>query len=93
MVLKVTKEKLRSTDEGRKTLSSLLPKFAAENAFSCDSNRIQMGEQDLEVSLNINNACYHHSCKNAYNSRNYERLIKKKNEILMPRIKTFRKVL
>ena len=36
-----------------------------------------MGEQDLEVSLNINNASYHHSCKNAYNNRMYEPLIGK----------------
>ena len=33
---KVTKEKLRSTDVGRKTLSSLLPKFAAKNALPFD---------------------------------------------------------
>ena len=56
---------------------SLLPKFAAKNALSFDINCIQMGEQDLEVSLNINNASYHHSCKNAYNNRMYERLIEK----------------
>ena len=56
---------------------SLLPKFAAKNALSFDINCIQMGEQDLEVSLNINNASYHHSCKNAYNNRMYERLIGK----------------
>ena len=74
---KVTKEKLRLADEGRKTLSSLLPKFAAKNALSFDINRIQMGEQDLEVSLNINNGSSHHSCKNAYNDSMYERLIEK----------------
>ena len=74
---KVTKEKLRSTDVGRKTLSSLLPKFAAKNALSFDINRIQMGEQNLGVSLNTNNASYHHSCKNAYNNRMHELLIEK----------------
>ena len=72
---KVTKEKLRSTDKGQKTLSSLLPNLLQLNALSFDINRIQMGEQDLEVSLNINNASYHHSCKNAYNNRMYECLI------------------
>ena len=76
----VTKQKLRSTDEGRKTLSSLLPKYAAKNALSFDINRIQMGEQNLEVSLNINNASYHYSCKNAYNNRMYERLIEKEKQ-------------
>ena len=39
--------------------------------------RIQMGEQNLGVSLNTNNASYHHSCKNAYNNRMYELLIEK----------------
>ena len=56
---------------------SLLPKFAAKNALSFDIHCIQMGEQDLEVLLNINNAAYHHSRKNAYNNRMYERLIEK----------------
>ena len=55
----------------------MLPKFAAKNALSFDINRIQMGEQDLEVSLNINNGSSHHSCKNAYNNRMYECLIEK----------------
>ena len=36
-----------------------------------------MGEQDLEVSLNINNASHHHPRKNAYNDMMYERLIEK----------------
>ena len=58
----------------------MLPKFAAKNALSFDISRIQMGEQDLEVSLNINNASYHHSCKNAYNNRMYERLIEKEKQ-------------
>ena len=58
-------------------LSSLLPKFAAKNALSFDFNHIQTVEQDFEVSLNINNASYHHSCKNAYNNGMYECLIEK----------------
>ena len=36
-----------------------------------------MGEEDLKVPLNINNASYHHSCKNANNNRMHERLIEK----------------
>ena len=58
----------------------MLSKFAAKNALSFGISRIQMGEQDLEVSLNIDNASYHHSCKNAYNNRMYERLIEKEKQ-------------
>ena len=61
---KKTKEKLRSTDEGRKSLTSLLPKFSTKNALSFDIKRIQTEGQDLKVTLNNSNASYHHSCKN-----------------------------
>ena len=43
---KKTKEKLRSTDEGRKSLTSLLPKFSTKNALSFDIKRIQTEGQD-----------------------------------------------
>ena len=39
-----------------------------------------MGEEDLKVPLNINNASYHHSCKNANNNRMHERLIEKRKQ-------------
>ena len=45
---KKTKEKLRSTDEGRKSLESLLPKFSTKNALSFDMKRIQVKGQDLK---------------------------------------------
>ena len=74
---KKTKEKLRSTDEGRKSLESLLPKFSTKNALSFDIKRIQIKGQDLEITLNNNNVSHHHSCKNAYNIRMYKRQLEK----------------
>ena len=55
---KKTKEKLRSTDEGRKSLTSLLPKFSTKisNVFK------QKGR--ITITLNNSNASYHHSFKN-----------------------------
>ena len=38
---KKTKEKLRSTDEGGKSLAALLSKFSTKNALSFDIKRIQ----------------------------------------------------
>ena len=60
---KKTKEKLKSTDEGRK------------NALSIDIKHIQIQGQDLEITLNNSNASYHHS----YNSRMYKRQLEKEN--------------
>ena len=53
---KKTKEKLRSTDEGWKSLASLLPKFLTKNALSFDIKRIQIEGHDPEITLNNNNA-------------------------------------
>ena len=74
---KKAKEKLRSTDEGRKSLASFLPKFSTKNALSFDIKRIQIEGQDLEITHNNNNASYQHSCKNAYNDRIYKRQLEK----------------
>ena len=74
---KKTKEKFRSNDEGWKSLVSLSPKFSTKNALSFDIKCIQIEGQDLEITLNNNNASYHHSCKNAYNNRMYKRLLGK----------------
>ena len=68
---------MRSTNEGRKGLTSLLPKFSTKNALSFDVKRIQIEGQDLEITLNNDNASYHHSCKNAYNNRMYKRQLEK----------------
>ena len=76
---KETKENLQSTDDGRKSLASLSPKFASKNTLGFDINRIQTEREDLEINLNNNNACYHHSYKIVYNNRMYERhLVKEK---------------
>ena len=53
---KKTKEKLRSTDEVRKSLASLLPKFSTKNALPFDIKRIQIEGQELEITLNNHNA-------------------------------------
>ena len=66
---KETKENLRSTGNGRKSLELLLPKFASKNDLGFDINQMQIEGEDLEITLNNNNACYHHSCKNAYSNR------------------------
>ena len=62
---KKTKEKLRSIDEGWKSLASLVPKFSTKNALSFDIKHIQIEGQDLEITLNKSNTSYHRSCKNA----------------------------
>ena len=74
---KETKENLQSADDGRKSLASLLSKFVSKNALGFDINQIQIEGEDLEITLNNNNACYHHSCKHAYNNRMYERQLGK----------------
>ena len=74
---KKTKEKMRSTDEGRKSFASLLPKFSMKNALSFGIKRIQIEGQDLEITLNNSNAFYHYSCKNAYNNKMYKRQLEK----------------
>ena len=50
------KEKLRSNDERRNSLASLLPKFSTKYALSFHVKRIQIEGQDLEITLNNNNA-------------------------------------
>ena len=74
---KKTKVKLRSTDEGRKSLASLLPKFSTKNALSFDIKHIQIEGQDLETTVNNNKASYHHACKNVYNNRMHKRQLEK----------------
>ena len=59
----ISKKKLKSTNEGRKSLASLSRKFSAKVALSFDFKRMQIEWQDLEITLNNNSASYHHSCK------------------------------
>ena len=66
-----TKEKLKSTDEGRKRTNNVL---------SFDIKCIQIEGQDLEITLKNSSAPYHHSCKNAYNNRMYKRHLEKEKE-------------
>ena len=54
-----------------------MPKFSTKNVLSFYINCIQIEEQDLEITLNNNNTSYHHSCKNAYNNRLYNRQLEK----------------
>ena len=68
---------MRSTDEGRKSLASLLPKFSTKNALSFDIKHIQIEGQDLETTVNNNKASYHHACKNVYNNRMHKRQLEK----------------
>ena len=75
---KVTKESLRSTDDGRKNLSVMLPKFESKNALGFDINRVCCSDEKLLQTLQKNQASYHPSCKNKYNNRMFERELQKK---------------
>ena len=86
---KKTKDKLRSTDGGRKSLASLLPMFSTKNALSFDIKRIQIEGQDSEITLNNNNASYHDSSKNAYNNRMHKRQLEKEKRIQTLKSKIF----
>ena len=85
---KKTKEKLRSIDEGWKSLASLVPKFSTKNALSFDIKHIQMEGQDLEITFNNNNASYHRSCKNAYD-RIINISLKMRSEVQTLKVKIF----
>ena len=86
---KETKEKLRSTDEGWKSLASLLPKFSTKNPLLFDTKHIQIEGQELEITLNNNNASYHHSFKNAYNDRIINASLKRRSEVQTLKAKIF----
>ena len=68
------KEKLRGTEDGRKTLAKLLPLFAEKGLFNiskfqCVSNK----EEDVKKKFDEKQAKYHKSCYLQYNQKNLDR--------------------
>ena len=76
-----SKESLRSTDEGRRSLSEILPKFSELNSLNFDIKRISDNKTGLLENLNLHNASYHPSCKNKYNQRMLDRAISKQQQM------------
>ena len=76
-----SKESLRSTDDGRRSLSEILPKFSELKNLNFDIKRISDNKIGLLENLNLHNASYHPSCKNKNKQRMLDRAISKQQQM------------
>ena len=74
-----TKETCRLSDDGCKSLSSLLPQFKKEDKFSLKVLNCHLG--NVNQSLVKNKVLYHKTSYSKYNQRIINRLIEKKDEV------------
>ena len=74
-----TTVKLRSTKDGHKMLDNMLLNFAAVNGLDFDSSWLE-SIVNLEETLTLNNAAYHHSCSSKYNQRMLTRAIDREDK-------------
>ena len=78
------KDELRSSNDGWKMLSTMLPQFLEYNALGFDFSRLQCNpnSDDLHNLFTTKEALYHHSCQIKYSNSKLNRILDKLKKVV-----------